>query len=153
MSDNKATKSWVRVSSVSDMTWALACALAITSSLSFSYFNNAAVGALAGLMAAGVCGYAILSLAFVAIDRNAVAVRQPLRSELQIAWAEVRYVLTDRKTYAFIGNDKALAIQLSDQSLNAEMLRMFINDLTRARGIPVMQTRTQPTVKTHNVKA
>jgi hypothetical protein len=91
--------------------------------------------------------------AFLALDRTSIQVAKPTDGRYRIDWSDVRYVLTDRTTFAFIGaNDQVLRVRLVLQNADIEALRVHINDLTRALGIPVMQTRTEPAFATKNTK-
>jgi hypothetical protein len=151
-SDQPTPVAWIRIANPNVLSFGIgamaASLIAAYSALFGQWFNVLvciAIGAACALLA-------YRSQAFIAIDRLAVQLYAPLRGRYQIAWNDIRYVLTNREIYAFIGADKALSVQLHGTQAAYEPLRIAINDLTRARGVPVMQTRTRPTVKTHNTK-
>ncbi len=147
MSEPIINKQWVRATDAGGGVLALAGVLAVTALFCIAYLGNLALGVAVGCAALAGCAYYVYALSYVAINRQAVALRRPLRADRAIAWPEIRYVLTDRTTYAFIGSEKSLMVQLGADPAASDVLRTFINDLTRARGVPVMQTRGKPSVK------
>jgi hypothetical protein len=143
---------WIRVPSPSLSGFRVLCIVFAVLAAVLGISGQYGLALMAFAAACAAAGYAFVSQTYVAIDRNAVQFYAPLRGQYKIVWSDVRYVLTNRETYAFIGADKALSVKLFGELPAYESMRVAINDLTRARGVPVMQTREEPSIKTHNTK-
>ena len=146
MTEPAANKTWVRISTASDAILGLAATFAAAAVIGFTTLGSLPLGLAASVLCAAALAYYGYAQSFVAINRQAVTLRQPLHTERHIDWQDVRYVLTDRDTYVFIGANSSLAVRLGGRA-DGDTLRTFINDLTRARGIPVSQTRTRPSAR------
>jgi hypothetical protein len=145
-------RSWSRASTQRKQVLAVGATAALSGALFSFWASHWALGALLGMLSIWSVAQLYLARAVVTINRVRVSSYEPLRGHFQIAWDEIRYVLTDRTTYAFVGSDKALTVVLGDRSPECEGIRLAINDLTRARCLPVMQMRERPATRSHNTR-
>jgi len=75
----------------------------------------------------------ILSQATIDVDQNTITLFSPPRGTYKFYWRDLRYIETDRNTYAFFGDDKHLVVTLAFVGKRKREFYSFVQHLIKER--------------------